>query len=138
MIRRLGRSRVDERGSVTVWVVVAIGGLLSLFTGLVYDAGNAANQRVEISDAAWALARTAAAEVAPAGGGDFAIDESAARAAVTEVAAVQWPEFEWTLVVTDDQATVRVTGTYKTKILKAVGVNEWNFTADRTATTATG
>ena len=61
MIGHLDRTGVDERGSVTVWIVVAIGGLLSLFTGLVYDAGNAANQRVEISDAAWALARTAAA-----------------------------------------------------------------------------
>ena len=41
--------------------------------------------------------------------------------------------FTWTLVIVDDTATVRVTGSYPTRLLKAVGVSEWNFTADRTA-----
>jgi len=126
------RRPTDERGAVTVWVLIVIGGLIGVFAGLAYDAGNAANRHVEVADAAWALARTAAAETARSDSG-LVIDEDAARAAVSDLATNQWPDFTWSLVVFGDSATVRVTGDYRTRILKAVGVSEWSFTADRTA-----
>lgn len=122
----------SERGAVTVWVIVVLGGVISIFAGLAYDAGNAANRHVEVADAAWALARTAATETIRTDAG-LVINEPAARAAVTNLAANQWPDFTWTLVIVDDTATVRVTGDYPTRLLKTVGVSEWTFTADRTA-----
>jgi|GEM_PF-3113097 len=123
----------SERGSVTVWVIAVLGGLIAIFAGLAYDAGNAANRHVEVADAAWALARTAAAQTARADDG-LSIDETEARNAVTQLAAEQWPDFTWILSVTGDTATVRVTGDYQTRILKAIGLSEWEFVADRTAT----
>lgn len=128
----------DERGSVTVWVIVVIGGILGLFAGLAYDGGNAVNTRAEIADAAWALARTAAAQTVTSPSGNIVINESDAMAAVAEVAEVRWPELQWVLAVNGDRAMVRVTGTYETKILHIVGVTEWEFESDRTAIVETG
>ncbi len=126
----------NERGSVTVWVAVLLGGMLLGFGGLVYDAAGAATLRSEIVDASWSLARTGANQVTQTSTGS-AIDTAAAQTAINEAAARQWPELDVTTSITADQVTVTVSGSYQHRMLSVLGISNWDITASRTSTVET-
>ena len=120
----------DERGSMTVWVAVLLGAILVGFGGLVYDAAGAATHRSEIIDAAWSLARTGASETTSTG----LIDPDAAKSAVGEAAARQWPDLVVSTTASTTEVTITVNGTYAPQLLAVIGVGAWDLTASRTST----
>ena len=79
LMRRL-RSRRDERGVISTWTILTASGVFLVLLGLVYDGGNAMNERIEAHRAAEQAARAAADEMRGVRDGNEGINESTARA----------------------------------------------------------
>ena len=77
LIRRL-RTRRDERGVVSTWTILMASGVFLVLLGLVYDGGNAMNQRIAAHRAAEQAARAAADEMRGVRDGTEGINQATA------------------------------------------------------------
>ena len=126
----------DERGHVTVLLVVMAPVLVFGFVGLVWDGGQAVNTRARVEDVAFGAARAAAAEVVVAG--SVARLDASAAAARAHAYLVRYPEVSGTVSVSGNQVTVHATGIYDPLLLGALGQTSWTFTATHTAQAQVG
>lgn len=114
----------DDRGSASIWMVVAAFAM-SILVGLAVDLGGQAHAQQRAHDLAAQAARTGAEEVlaAPAVEGRYAhIDAAAAaRAARTYL---RQAGVSGTVRVSGNRIGVRVNDTYRTKFLGVIGINQ--------------
>jgi len=132
-----GGLSLDERGSVTVFVV---GVLLALMVvaGLVFDGGSIIAGHREADAEAQGAARAAADQIATISlhSGNLAIDPAAARAAVDTYLAPY--HHTGTITVNADNVTVIVTFPVAMQVLSIVGVDSKTVTGTGSATAIEG
>ena len=135
MVWRLCR-RSDERGVVSTWTILVASGVFVVLLGLVYDGGNAMNNRIAAHRAAEQAARAGADEMRGVRDGTEGINESTATARANRILA----QAGWNGTVTIDQldVTVRVTGTSDNVFLNVLGFDTFPIDETGTATSITG
>lgn len=119
---RQRRSRSEERGQVTAFVV-GIAGALLLLAGLVVDGGRAISARLQALDDAQQAARIGAEMLSPSSlrGGGSVLDPTAATAAAQAFLTAAGTSGHVT--VNGSQVDVTVTTTVQTPILGIVNVH---------------
>ncbi len=136
--RRVGRSRRDDRGQVTVWGIFA-GLIVLILAGLVFDEGMAMADHVKVWDTAQAAARAGAREIdLPAYRGSGVIRLDPARAANAARAFLSAAGATGTVSATTTTVIVTVHATRRTQLLHLVGVTTLSVSATGTATPVTG
>lgn len=135
MIRRLRRRR-DERGVVSTWTILIASGVFLVLLGLVYDGGNAMNQRIAAHRAAEQAARAAADEMRGVRDGTEGINQATATARANRILA----QAGWNGTVSIDglDVTVRVTGRSDNAFLNVLGFESFPVSETGTATSITG
>ena len=135
IIRRLSRRR-DERGVVSTWTILMASGVFLVLLGLVYDGGNAMNNRIAAHRAAEQAARAAADEMRGVRDGTEGINQATATARANQILA----QTGWNGTVTIDQldVTVRVTGKSDNAFLNVLGFESFPVDETGTATSITG
>ena len=127
-MRRL-RSRRDERGVISTWTILTASGVFLVLLGLVYDGGNAMNERIEAP-------RAAADEMRGVRDGNEGINESTARARANQV--LRQAGWHGTVSINGLDVTVRVTGKSDNAFLGAIGFPSFPVDETGTATSITG
>lgn len=114
----------DERGSASIWMVVAAFAM-SILIGLTVDLGGQAHAQQRAHDLAAQAARTGAEEVlaAPAVEGRYAHIDAAAAARAAR-AYLRQAGVSGTVRVSGNRIGVRVNDTYRTKFLGVIGINQ--------------
>lgn len=139
VLARLGerlRQPRDERGVVSTWTILTASGVFLLLLGLVYDGGNAMNERIEAHRSAEQAARAAADEMRGVRDGVEGINQATATARANEVLA----QAGWggTISIDGVDVTVRVTGKSQNVFLNVIGFNSFPVDETGTATSITG
>jgi len=134
LTRRL-RGRRDERGVVSTWTILMASGFLVLL-GLVYDGGNAMNNRIGAHRAAEQAARAAADEMRGVRDGAEGINQATATARANRILA----QAGWHGTVSIDglDVTVRVAGRSDNAFLNVLGFESFPVNETGTATSITG
>lgn len=134
-LRRLRGAR-DERGVVSVWTILMASGVFLVLLGLVYDGGNAMNERIQAHRAAEQAARAAADEMRGVRDGVEGINRATATARANAILA----QAGWSGAVRIDglDVTVSVTGRSDNVFLDAIGFDSFPVTETGTATSITG
>lgn len=135
LIRRL-RSRRDERGVISVWTILTASGVFLVLLGLVYDGGNAMNERIEAHRAAEQAARAAADEMRGVRDGNEGINQSTATARANQV--LRQAGWHGTVRIDGLDVTVRVTGKSDNAFLGVIGFQSFPVDETGTATSITG
>lgn len=128
------RGRRDERGSVSVWLVMMTVALV-VIVGIAVDLGGQVHARQRAHDVASEAARAGAQQLTTADamrGNQTAIDVSKGKAAALAYATAAGYRATVTLT-TDDLLQVTVTGSYQPVFLGAVGVGTAPVTAHASA-----
>jgi len=141
--RRTGRVRPnvksrcrDERGVVSVWTVLTASGVFLLLLGLVYDGGNAIDERLEAHRAAEQAARAAADEMQGVRDENEAVNVATAKARANQI--LTQSGWSGTVTVTGLDVTVRVVGTSENSFLNVIGVKSFPVDVTGTATSISG
>lgn len=129
-------SRRDERGVISVWTILMASGVFLVLLGLVYDGGNAMNERIEAHRAAEQAARAAADEMRGVRDGTEGINQSTAEARASQV--LQQAGWTGTVRIDGLDVTVRVTGKSDNAFLGAIGFSSFPVDETGTATSITG
>jgi len=124
--------RRQADGFVSIWTVLAASGVFMLLMGLVYDGGNAINDRVAAHRTAEQAARAAADQVTGIRSGAERIDEAAATRAARAV--LQGTGWSGRVDIAGLDATVTVLGTSPTVFLGAVAIESFEVNESATAT----
>jgi Flp pilus assembly protein TadG len=135
---RLRRSRCDDTGSVTPFVVIIAVVLLAV-AGLVLDYGNALAEKDQALDVAQSAARAGAQEIDLAAlreGRPARIDPQRAIAAAR--AWLRQARVTGTVTATPGGVTVTVAATSRTQLLQIIGVRQLHTTASATAIAVQG
>lgn len=135
LIRRL-RYRRDERGVISVWTILMASGVFLVLLGLVYDGGNAMNERIEANRVAEQAARAAADEMRGVRDGAEGINEATATARASEI--LRQAGWQGTVSIDGLDVTVRVTGRSDNVFLGAIGFSSFPVAETGTATSITG
>lgn len=135
LIRRL-LSRRDERGVISTWTILTASGVFLVLLGLVYDGGNAMNERIEAHRAAEQAARAAADEMRGVRDGTEGINESTARARANQI--LRQAGWHGSVRIDGLDVTVRVTGKSDNAFLGAIGFPSFPVDETGTATSITG
>lgn len=131
--RRRGR---NERGVISVWTILIASGVFLLLLGLVYDGGNAMNERIEAHRAAEQAARAAADEMRGIRDGTEGINRQTAITRANQILS----QAGWTGTVSIDgvAVTVRVRGRSDNMFLDRIGFASFPVNVTGTATSITG
>ena len=128
------RAPLDERGSISVWMLTATF-VMMVLVGLAVDLGGQVHAKQRAHNIAAEAARTGGEQVqaAPAIEGRFVgVDTAAARAAAERYLTAAG--VTGTVTVTGgDTITVDVTETYSPTVLGFIGIGDLTVTADATA-----
>lgn len=135
-LRRRRCEHRDERGVISVWTIMMASGVFLILLGLVYDGGNAMNERIEAHRAAEQAARAAADEMRGVRDGTEGINEATATARANQVLA----QAGWngTVRIEGLDVTVRVTGRSDNAFLSVIGFPSFPVDEIGTATSITG
>lgn len=132
---RRGRPR-DERGVVSVWTIFMASGVFLVLLGLVYDGGNAMNDRISAHRSAEQAARAAADEMRGVRDGAEGINRSTAINRATQV--LSQAGWHGTVSINDLDVTVTVTGKSDNAFLGVIGFKSFPVNETGTATSITG
>jgi Flp pilus assembly protein TadG len=135
LTRRL-RSPRDERGVISTWTILTASGVFLVLLGLVYDGGNAMNERIEAHRAAEQAARAAADEMRGIRDGTEGINQATATARANEI--LQQAGWSGTVRIDGLDVTVRVAGKSDNAFLSAIGFPSFPIDETGTATSITG
>ena len=135
LIRRL-RTRRDERGVVSTWMILMASGVFLVLLGLVYDGGNAMNQRIAAHRAAEQAARAAADEMRGVRDGTEGINQATATARANQI--LQQAGWSGSVNIDGLDVTVRVTGKSDNAFLNVLGFTSFPVDETGTATSITG
>jgi Flp pilus assembly protein TadG len=135
LIRRL-RGRRDERGVVSTWTILMASGVFLVLLGLVYDGGNAMNNRIAAHRAAEQAARAAADEMRGVRDGAAGINQATATARANQILAQAGRH--GTVSIDGLDVTVRVIGRSDNAFLNAIGFDSFPVDETGTATSITG
>ncbi|MGW3956457.1 TadE/TadG family type IV pilus assembly protein [Streptomyces sp. NPDC004752] len=132
----LGRERLDDRGGVTVFVAVCVMALIGII-GVAVDGGSKIRAVERADYIAGEAARAGGQAIDPAeaiNGTAVVVDPQDAQAAAQ--AYLRSADVTGTVSVSGDGKTlnVRVTGTYDTKFLSAVGIGSLSVSGQGKAT----
>lgn len=133
--RRLCEDR-DERGVISVWTIMMASGVFLILLGLVYDGGNAMNERIEAHRAAEQAARAAADEMRGVRDGAEGINRATATARANQV--LSQAGWSGTVRIEGLDVTVRVTGESDNAFLSVIGFPSFPVDETGTATSITG
>ncbi len=133
--RRLWEDR-DERGVISVWTIMMASGVFLILLGLVYDGGNAMNERIEAHRAAEQAARAAADEMRGVRDGTEGINQATATARANQV--LSQAGWSGTVQIEGLDVTVRVTGKSDNAFLSVIGFPSFPVDETGTATSITG
>lgn len=133
--RRLCDDR-DERGVISVWTIMMASGVFLILLGLVYDGGNAMNERIEAHRAAEQAARAAADEMRGVRDGTEGINQATATARANQV--LSQAGWSGTVRIEGLDVTVRVTGKSDNAFLSVIGFPSFPVDETGTATSITG
>ncbi|MGW5657257.1 TadE/TadG family type IV pilus assembly protein [Streptomyces humi] len=136
ILRRILRTRSDDRGGVTVFVAVCVFALIGII-GLVVDGGSKMRESERADYIAGEAARAGGQAVDPADAiSGTAIDVDPRAAAAAARAYLNSVGATGTVSVSEDgkMLTVTVTGSYDTKFLPAVGIDSLSVTGRGKAT----
>jgi len=133
--RRL-RSPRDERGVISTWTILTASGVFLVLLGLVYDGGNAMNDRIEAHRTAEQAARAAADEMRGIRDGTEGINQATATARANEI--LQQAGWNGTVRIDGLDVTVRVTGKSDNAFLNVIGFPSFPIDETGTATSITG
>lgn len=135
-LRRRLREHRDERGVISVWTIMMASGVFLILLGLVYDGGNAMNERIEAHRAAEQAARAAADEMRGVRDGTEGINETTATARANQV--LSQAGWNGTVRIEGLDVTVRVTGRSDNAFLSVIGFPSFPVDETGTATSITG
>lgn len=126
----------DERGVVSVWTILMASGVFLVLLGLVYDGGNAMNNRISAHRSAEQAARAAADEMRGVRDGAEGINQATAVQRANQVLA----QAGWTGTVNINglDVSVTVTGKSDNAFLGVIGFNSFPIDETGTATSITG
>jgi len=135
-LRRRLCERRDERGVISVWTIMMASGVFLILLGLVYDGGNAMNERIEAHRAAEQAARAAADEMRGVRDGAEGINRATATARANQV--LSQAGWSGTVRIEGLEVTVRVTGRSDNAFLGVIGFPSFPVDETGTATSITG
>ncbi|MFF4291714.1 TadE/TadG family type IV pilus assembly protein [Streptomyces sp. NPDC001601] len=136
ILRRILRTRCDDRGGVTVFVAVCVFALIGII-GLAVDGGSKMRETERADYIAGEAARAGGQAIDPADAiSGTAIDVDPQAAAAAAQAYLNSAGATGTVSVSGDgkTLTVTVTGSYATAFLSAVGIGSLPVTGHGTAT----
>lgn len=131
-------SRRDERGVISTWTILTASGVFLVLLGLVYDGGNAMNERIAAHRAAEQAARAAADEMRGVRDGTEGINRSTAEVRANEILRQAGWRGTVSVSISGLNVEVRVTGKSDNAFLGAIGFPSFPVDETGTATSITG
>ncbi|GAW52566.1 putative membrane protein (Precursor) [Nocardioides sp. PD653] len=131
------RGRRDEVGAIiSVWTIAVASGVFLILLGLVYDGGNAMNNRISAHRSAEQAARAAADTMRGLRDGDESVNPATAVTRADQILA----QAGWhgTVTINGLDVTVRVTGKSQNVFLGVIGFNSFPIDETGHATSITG
>ena len=126
----------DERGVVSVWTIFMASGVFLVLLGLVYDGGNAMNNRISAHRSAEQAARAAADEMRGVRDGAEGINQATAVQRANQVLAqAGW---QGSVSINGLDVSVQVTGKSDNAFLGVIGFKSFPIDETGTATSITG